>query len=141
MATSKTLTPTNVTIQIPAFTDKPDQRVNSNCIDKEADAINALSDQIGNITNDSWYQKLTTGKLMEARVEAGSQPTTINDFYHGLTYVSQTSQGAPVQYCIILAFSVATYVFQLAFPVNTTQMYIRSGSTSGNWGNWKQIST
>ena len=46
MATSKTLTPTNVTIQIPAFTDKPDQRVNSNCIDKEADAINALSDQI-----------------------------------------------------------------------------------------------
>ena len=48
MATSKTLTPTNVTIQIPAFTDKPDQRVNSNCIDKEADAINALSDQIAN---------------------------------------------------------------------------------------------
>ena len=47
MATSKTLTPTNVTIQIPAFADKPDQRVNSNCIDKEADAINALSDQIG----------------------------------------------------------------------------------------------
>ena len=47
MATSKTLTPTNVTIQIPAFTDKPDQRVNSNCIDKEADAINALSDQMG----------------------------------------------------------------------------------------------
>lgn len=46
MATSKTLTPTNVTIQIPAFTDKPDQRVNTNCIDKEADAINALSDQI-----------------------------------------------------------------------------------------------
>ena len=46
MATSKTLTPTNVTIQIPAFTDKPDQRLNSNCIDKEADAINALADQI-----------------------------------------------------------------------------------------------
>lgn len=42
MATSKTLTPTNVTIQIPEFTDQPDQRVNSNCIDKEADAINAL---------------------------------------------------------------------------------------------------
>lgn len=42
MATSKTLTPTNVTIQIPEFTDQPDQRVNSNCLDKEADAINAL---------------------------------------------------------------------------------------------------
>ena len=46
MATSKTLTPTNVTIQIPAFTDQPDQRVNSNCIDKEADAINALNSKI-----------------------------------------------------------------------------------------------
>ena len=46
MATSKTLSPTGVTIQIPAFTDQPDQRVNSNCIDKEADAINALNDQI-----------------------------------------------------------------------------------------------
>ena len=46
MATSKTLTPTNVTIQIPAFTDAPDQRVNSNCIDKEADAINALNSNV-----------------------------------------------------------------------------------------------
>ena len=48
MATSKTLTPTNVTIQIPEFTDQPDQRVNSNCLDKEADAINALNTQITN---------------------------------------------------------------------------------------------
>ena len=58
MATSKTLTPTNVTIQIPAFADKPDQRLNSNCLDKEADAINALSDKIatqnlGSLANQS----------------------------------------------------------------------------------------
>lgn len=46
MATSKTLTPTNVTIQIPEFTDQPDQRVNSNCIDKEADAINTLNSKL-----------------------------------------------------------------------------------------------
>lgn len=46
MATSKLLKPTNVTISIPEFTDQPDQRVNSNCIDKEADAINSLSDHI-----------------------------------------------------------------------------------------------
>ena len=53
MATSKTLTPTNVTIQIPEFTDQPDQRVNSNCIDKEADAINALNTQTATLTNGS----------------------------------------------------------------------------------------
>ncbi len=51
MATSKTLTPTNETIQIPEFTDQPDQRVNSNCIDKEADAINTLHSNLNNRTN------------------------------------------------------------------------------------------
>ena len=51
MATSKLLKPTNVTISIPAGTDIPDQSVSSNCIDKEGDAINALSDQIANLKN------------------------------------------------------------------------------------------
>ena len=46
MATSKTLAPTNVTIQIPAMTDAPDQSVNSNCIDKLGDAVNTLNSQI-----------------------------------------------------------------------------------------------
>ena len=49
MATNKLIKPTNVTVQIPAFTDQPDQRVNSNCIDKSIDGINTLSDQIGKI--------------------------------------------------------------------------------------------
>lgn len=49
MATSKLIKPTNVTVSIPAFTDQPDQRVNSNCIDKSIDGINTLSDQIGNM--------------------------------------------------------------------------------------------
>lgn len=43
MASSKTLTPTNVTISIPAMTDIPDASVFSNCVDKEADAINTLN--------------------------------------------------------------------------------------------------
>ena len=47
MATSKTLAPTNVTISIPAMADAPDASVFSNCVDKEADAINALNSQKG----------------------------------------------------------------------------------------------
>lgn len=43
MASSKTLTPTNVTISIPAMTDVPDASVFSNCVDKEADAVNAIN--------------------------------------------------------------------------------------------------
>ena len=49
MATSKLLKSTNVTISIPEFTDRPDQRVNSNCIDKMADAVNANSEQIAKL--------------------------------------------------------------------------------------------
>lgn len=60
MATSKTLAPTNVTISIPAMTDAPDASVFSNCVDKEADAINALNSHIAikthtvqNVTTDT----------------------------------------------------------------------------------------
>ena len=60
MAISKTLTPTNVTIQIPDFTDRPDQRANSNCIDKEADAINALNTQIANLIKTTNAVSVTT---------------------------------------------------------------------------------
>ena len=49
MATNKTLTPTNVVIQIPDFTDRPDQRVTNNCIDKEADAINELNNNLSGL--------------------------------------------------------------------------------------------
>lgn len=49
MATSKTLAPTNVTISIPAMTDVPDASVFSNCVDKEADAINTLNSQLETI--------------------------------------------------------------------------------------------
>lgn len=58
MATSKLLKPTNVTISIPEFTDQPDQRVNSNCIDKLADAVNSNSDHIETINtknSSSWF--------------------------------------------------------------------------------------
>lgn len=51
MATSKTLAPTNVTISIPAMTDAPDQSVNSNCIDKLGDAVNALNSQTAKVKN------------------------------------------------------------------------------------------
>ena len=48
MATSKTLTPTNVTISIPEMTDQPDTSVLANCVDKTADAVNALNTNLAN---------------------------------------------------------------------------------------------
>ena len=45
MATNKTLKPTNQTISIPAMADRPNQSVNSNCIEKLADAVNTIEDR------------------------------------------------------------------------------------------------
>ena len=62
MATSKTLSPTNVTISIPAMGDQPDASVFSNCIDKEADAINTLNSQLVNLPDVS-YTSISGGNL------------------------------------------------------------------------------
>ena len=57
MATNKTITPTNVTVSVPAFTDQPDQRVNSNCIDKIIDGVNTgpVSSKVMQAYYDSTY--------------------------------------------------------------------------------------
>ncbi len=46
MATTKTLAPTNQTITLAEFTEKPDNRVNVNNDSKLADAVNALNSNI-----------------------------------------------------------------------------------------------
>ena len=86
MATSKTLAPTNVTISIPAMTDAPNASVISNCIDKEADAINALNSQFTlqyeNLTKDGtvWSAGSITirrrGCVVELKVEGATIGTT-----------------------------------------------------------------
>ena len=50
MATTKTLNPTNQTITLAEFTEKPDNRVNVNNDSKLADAINSLNSKITTIT-------------------------------------------------------------------------------------------
>ena len=78
MATSKTLAPTNVTISIPAMTDAPNASVLSNCIDKEADAINTLNSQIGSIQY--YYKNIGTSyssyiERLEAAIAQSDFPT------------------------------------------------------------------
>lgn len=71
MASSKTLTPTNVTISIPAMTDRPDASVFSNCVDKEADAINTLK---------------TTGDSHDAIVGKDTKGTKSSSLEHTFTF-------------------------------------------------------
>lgn len=87
-----------------------------------------------------WSKLAITDNTLPSYVPAGTQPSTINDFYSGLTYVSNASQGAPRNYSMIMAFRVADYYNQFAFGVgnSTPAMYIRQGTPSG-WGTWQQL--
>lgn len=87
MATSKLLKPTNVTIQIPEFTDQPDQRVNSNCIDKAADAINALNDKIA--------KKITVSASTGYTVIKGAVFQTGNNVYGAFEIKNSTGVNIP----------------------------------------------
>ena len=80
MATSKTLAPTNVTISIPAMTDAPNASVISNCLDKEADAINALNSQITNLDNKTAEKTITK--------ESQSSDTTLKFTFTGNRYTA-----------------------------------------------------
>lgn len=106
MATSKTLAPTNVTISIPAMTDAPNASVLSNCIDKEADAINTLNSQLSlRAFNSSNYAESATQQItLPADLVVGQAYLVI--FRH---YTSSTTFTADAMLlCPLSSSSVAT---------------------------------
>jgi hypothetical protein len=80
MATSKTLTPTNQTISIPALGDAPDASVFSNCIEKEADAINTLNSHFVTISSGSLHDILKTG-MYYLTAAVTDKPTAAGGYY------------------------------------------------------------
>lgn len=100
MATSKTLSPTSVTIFIPEFTDQPDQRVNSNCIDKLADAVNSLdtlkvkhttytmTEATDTVRLDNKGLGVTATNFLRAIVTSANNITALPHTYSGHIYVS-----------------------------------------------------
>lgn len=101
MATSKTLAPTNVTISIPAMTDAPNASVLSNCIDKEADAINTLNSQMatkaniqkGNIAGGASETIAITRPAFVSVGRASNTATSTTAFIDGwgITYLSNNT--------------------------------------------------
>lgn len=114
MATSKLLKPTNVTIQIPEFTDQPDQRVNSNCIDKAADAINAL--------NDNMAQLIV--------VKTGTTPNTLN------TNAQFITDSSLMGHYVILGYSIYSKSnVWVSASTNIAHIYIDSTGIKMNVAN------
>ena len=88
-ATTKTLTPTNETISIPAFTDKPDNRLQTDSTGKLADAVNALSEQIAQIiaanagSHNSIYRGKYLGSAVTSAQWAAIKNGTFDDLFIG----------------------------------------------------------
>lgn len=128
MATSKTLAPTNVTISIPAMADAPDASVFSNCVDKEADAINALN------------SNLRTNRT--PAISSLSSDTDILSYGNGAYQVSlsASSDYLPTQWgTLIVMFSGVSY--GVAIYVTTAgSMYVRHKKNASEWHNsWTAV--
>lgn len=133
-ATTKTLTPTNQVISIPAFTDKPDNRLQTDSTSKLADAVNALSGQIGN----SNIKQDQVSDLNDA---------VIQDGFKFFTYLNTASNKPGTGGGAGICFANGGYAVQIVFAnrgADDNFTYLRNawglGTSSVSWGTWKLIS-
>ena len=127
MATNKTIDPTNETVQVPAMTDKPNQAMNSNCLDKIIDGVNALNSNI---------------LLLKNMAKTVSQ-ADYNDITE-LTYSTGVGTNMPTAngYHLVLPLcGNGTVLGQIAIDCYSTQTkwYYRS-RTASTWRSWAEIS-
>lgn len=113
MATSKTLAPTNVTISIPAMTDQPDASVFSNCVDKEADAINALNSQIANKIGSTIIGTISSVNSATQKFNIPSSTRTLlilkssyNESYDAVIFIYSTTSGGIISTPIYVGSNV-----------------------------------
>lgn len=130
MATSKTLSPTNVTISIPAMTDVPDASVFSNCVDKEADAINALNSNL--ILKQ--YSK-TTGSTAENLTFETSE-----NRYNALVFlVDNNAATNSAIYSVIYKQYVTNDVTRLSGSGNSVTVDLSTGKITASCGTWSTV--
>ena len=129
MATSKTLAPTNVTINIPAMADQPDMSVVSNCIDKEADAINTLNSQITNAFGKS--RILSYGNVSSISVDLGYTPTTS---HYGTILMFNGNQSVMAIINIGSTISVTTISGNATITASASGSTLTISSNNTLWG-------
>ena len=131
MATSKTLTPTNTTISIPAMSDRPNQSVNSNCIDKEADAINKLDGDL------SFFKR---GAHLANGTDLNSV-TTPGKYYSASTSETETMSHCPATggFSLVVVIHGYDWVNQYWTNVSGTTIYHRRYSSTDGWDSWKSM--
>ncbi len=126
MATTKTLTPTNQTITLAAFTEKPDNRINVTNDDRLADAVNALN------------SKIETDYLgKDVPIYGGD----VDSLTTGFVYTSSEATNIPASgIWIIVTISYVNGAMQFAARRNssTNILYFRHRNSS-TWIAWSEI--
>ena len=123
--TTKTLTPTNLTVTLPDMTERPDASVLVDGIGKDADAINALSDQIGSLRDTAIAANTDLDSL-----------TTQGLYGSGSSAITNSLSHCPISgmgFAMLVINKGSGLVVQTIFV--GISIYSRSrGSTS--WGSW-----
>jgi len=127
--TTKTLTPTNQTITLPDMTERPDASVLVDGIGKDADAINALSDQIakfdGSTTPYAGGQNpnnYTAPGVFHIGISADYSPT--GSAIYGVLFVNRGTSGLIVQ-----EFRSTNAKYYKRIKINS----------STNWYGWQEM--
>lgn len=121
MATNKTIDPTNVTVQIPAMADKPNQATNSNCLDKTIDGVNAVNSKINILSANtdaiSDCDSISSTGIYKAVNSTLNTPIANNHF---VIYHVQYSQSEAYQIAVALG----------------VRLFIRT--YQGTWSSWSE---
>lgn len=141
MATSKTLSPTNVTISIPAMGDQPDASVFSNCIDKEADAINTLNSQITNVVVDSFSSFSALGTVLDGMLTTMQNGGTKNFQISAQAGVSSPFVGDTTYFGTIYKSGSNTTFSHVVFRSASQSIEIIGRRNAYGWGSWDQIAS
>ena len=137
MATSKTLTPTNQSISIPAMSDAPNMSVLADAISKEADAINELDIGATTVTRQSGASAISmlakkVGKLciVSGSADFSSAPQSWTNY----DIATITKGGSPLNSAITvygLAYGNSGKVATVEISANTNKIVFRPLGNTG----------
>ena len=133
MATSKNLTPTNQTINIPELSDAPNIAVPADAISKSADAINALDgkidDNVKSVLNASWNTYPGQSCVRHYHYESGTAASTytLPENYVDVTVIWYSSGRA-----IATAIEWATGAGRIPGKMWTN-------ASHDSWQGWKEL--
>ena len=140
--TTKTLTPTNQTITLPDMTERPNASVLVDGIGKDADAINALSEHIGNQTLtttaqtlDGAVNELNAGKAIQGNKGIGGN---IDDILSAGIYYLDGTNNYTRYGVLIVAKAGDNKRYQVFFQNDGNVKAIRAWNGSA-WGSWNNL--